>query len=116
MTIVDTRQPVPDGSDTQFSPVGNSGSPSSHVIITATWPAWYSALFRIVGRLPASQAFPSATVPSCMSSIKLGVTNEKAGRRLAARSEASWPYATSSLTFEPWRTALVGLQKESLEK
>src|SRR5258708_543793 len=62
---------------------------------TAVVPLWYSGLFRIVGRLAASHVSPSAMVPSCMSSIRLGVMNENAGRALPARSAASWVYGTS---------------------
>ena len=66
-------------------------APSSQVTNTTTCPVWYSALLKIVGRLFLSQVSPWGTVPSCMSSIRFGVTNEKAGRLFVARSVASWP-------------------------
>src|SRR6516225_681301 len=64
-------------------------SPSSQVMNTAVEPLVYSGLFRIVGRLADSHLSPSATVPSCMSSIRFGVTKENAGSLPADRSLAS---------------------------
>src|SRR5215472_6122207 len=64
-------------------------SPSSQVMNTAVEPPVYSELFRIVGRLADSHLSPSATVPSCMSSIRFGVMKENAGSAFAARSLAS---------------------------
>src|SRR5216683_2356422 len=69
--------------------------PSSQVRNTAVVPLWYPALLKITGRLLASQASPWATVPSCMSPIRFGVTNENAGSVLLARSAASCVYGTS---------------------
>src|SRR5215469_1642600 len=89
-------------------------SPSSQVMNTAVLPLWYSALLKMVGRLLASQLSPSWMVPSCMSSIRFGVTNENAGSALAARSELSCGYGTSSVEHPDrvekyggglWRTA-----------
>ena len=65
-------------------------SPSSQVTNTAVLPLWYSLLSKIAGRLLASQVSPSWIVPSCMSSIRFGVTNENAGRVPAAKSVLSW--------------------------
>jgi hypothetical protein len=64
--------------------------PSSQTTKTAVLPLWYSELLKIVGKLLASHVSPWAMVPSCMSSIRFGVTNENAGRLLLARSLASW--------------------------
>src|SRR5262249_15005338 len=72
-------------------------SPSSQVMNTAVEPLVYSGLFKIVGRLAASQLSPSATVPSCMSSIRFGVTKENAGSLPADRSLASRVYDTSKV-------------------
>jgi hypothetical protein len=62
---------------------------------TAVLPLVYSGLLRMVGRLLDSHESPSATVPSCMSSITFGVMNENAGRVLSARSAGSWVNGTS---------------------
>ena len=51
----------------------------------------------MAGRLSESQVSPSAIVPSCMSSIRLGVTNEKAGSVPPERSDASCVYGTSKV-------------------
>src|SRR5215475_15103133 len=64
-------------------------SPSSQVMNTAVEPLVYSGLFKIVGRLAGSHLLPSATVPSCISSIRFGVTKENAGSLPADRSLAS---------------------------
>src|SRR5215467_9512100 len=71
--------------------------PSSQVMNTAVLPLVYSGLFRIVGRLLASHVSPSAMVPSCMSSIRFGVTKEKAGSELLDRSVASCECGTSKV-------------------
>src|SRR5262245_18123727 len=52
-------------------------------------PLVYSGLCKIAGRLASSHLSPSATVPSCMSSIRFGVTKENAGSLPADRSLAS---------------------------
>src|SRR5690349_15462642 len=72
-------------------------SPSSQVMNTAVEPSVYSWLRRIVGRLPASHLLPSATVPSCMSSIRFVVTKENAGRLPAASARASRVYGRSEV-------------------
>src|SRR5215831_271210 len=79
---------------TQFSPV-LPPVPSSQVMKTAVLPLVYAELFRIVGRLLDSHVSPWLMVPSCMSSMRFGVTNENAGSVLFARSVASWVYGTS---------------------
>jgi hypothetical protein len=72
-------------------------SPSSQVRKTAVVAFRYSALSRMPGRFCASQVSPSTTVPSCMSLMRLGVMNEKAGSVLWARSTARAEYGTSTV-------------------
>jgi hypothetical protein len=57
---------------------------------STTLPFWYSVELRMAGTFEASQPSPWAIVPSCMSSIWFGVTNENAGRVPSARSAVSW--------------------------
>src|SRR5579872_2708826 len=66
----------------------------------------------MAGRLSASHVSPSVTVPLCMSSTRLGVTNENAGSDPEARSLANCVYGTSKLTFGPCRCRRCGLQYE----
>ena len=85
ITIVSTWQLLSVVFVAQFSPF-LPPVPSSNVTKTAVLPDAYPGLARIAGRLLLSHESPWAIVPSCMSSMRFGVTNEKAGSALSARS------------------------------
>ena len=82
MTIVSMWQPTSVVLEPQALLV--PPSPSSQVRKTAAVPVRYSLLLKMVGKLSANHLSPWAVVPLCMSSFRLGVTNEKAGK-------AFWP-------------------------
>src|SRR6185436_1758971 len=83
---------------------------SSQTTNSASVPAAYSGLASTLGTKPASQRSPSATVPSCMSWTRFGVTKVSAASKvgLAGSGTSCAAHALASAVKYVgglWRTA-----------